>query len=180
MVVLEGLMILFVSLLSLVWELQSYLKISGHYTPFARNCLLLVRINRHIYIFFSLDWILQSVGYVRRVLIRLIKRNQSPLAALLIHTWARSEIITAVQMKIPVVWDRYIGIRIMKDVAAVFISVLQESSFSWTAPEDRNIKLPRNVGAYMYIYIYICTNQCIYIILGKVIPLQARCGPEGG
>ena len=28
-------------------------------------------------------------------------------------------------------------------------------------------------GIYIYIYVYICGK-------GKVIPLQARCGPEGG
>jgi len=34
---------------------------------------------------------------------------------------------------------------------------------------------------YIYIYIYIYVYIFIYIcIKGKMIPLQARCGPEGG
>ena len=33
---------------------------------------------------------------------------------------------------------------------------------------------------YIYIYIYIYTHIYIHTYKGKVIPLQARCGPEGG
>jgi len=33
---------------------------------------------------------------------------------------------------------------------------------------------------YIYIYIYIYTYIHTYIHKSKVIPLQARCGPEGG
>ena len=32
----------------------------------------------------------------------------------------------------------------------------------------------------IYIYMCVCVCVCVYKAIGKVIPLQARCGPEGG
>ena len=44
----------------------------------------------------------------------------------------------------------------------------------------------------IFVYVYVCVCVCVYICVcvcvcvcvckkkGKVIPLQARCGPEGG
>jgi len=49
-----------------------------------------------------------------------------------------------------------------------------ERKCSFSRPKDGDEGVETAVGTNIYIYIF------VYVYKGKVIPLQVRCGPEGG